>query len=244
MSACYVCGDYGIDGGCSKCGKDSNTPIDLGTVKRVDNFITKCEYSLIPQEYIGIEWKREFLEADHEELSSNGNFRVFLDKLNKFHESFKVGSPINKSVFIVAPPRFGKERLAFSCMQMALNKGMKVAPYLDTLDLKRLIILGGENPSYKLYGRIDYDKYITSDVLFVSVTHTKYLKEAYGVLVELCTKRSRLGKPTYMISEYTIEELTSNTNKYVSNKWKDVSSLNINELKYPVIIGFRPNNYK
>lgn len=243
MSYCTVCGDYGKDGGCPKCGRDSDKPIDLGTIKNVDRFISKCEYNLVPQEYIGIEWKREYLEAEHENLSKNINFKAFLDRLDKFHNSFKIGNPINKSVFIFSPPRFGKERLAFSCMQLAISKGLKVAPYLDTLDLKRLIVLGGENPKYKLYGRIDYDKYITADVLFVSVTHTRYLSEAYGILVELCTKRSRLGLPTYIISEYSIEELTSNTNEYIANKWKDVSSLNINELKYPVVIGFRPNNY-
>jgi len=244
MSVCSICGDYGIEGGCPSCHKDSSTPIDLSVVKNVDSFINKCEWSLVPQEYIGVEWRREFLESEYDSLSSNGNFKRFLESCNKFHQSFKSGNPVNKSVFIFAPPRFGKERLAFSCMQMAINKGLKVAPYLDTLDLKRLIILGGENPSYKLYGRIDYDKYITSDVLFVSVTHTRYFKEAYGILVELITKRSRLGHPTYVISEYSLEELTSSSNKYVSNRWTEVSSLGLNELKYPVVIGFRPNDYK
>lgn len=243
MSVCISCGDYGKDGGCPKCGKDSSTPIDLGTISNVDKFINKCEFSLIPEKYIGIEWQREFLESDHDDLCSNISFRRFLDFCTKFHESFKLGIPTNKSTYIFAPPRFGKEWLAFSCMQMALSKGLKVAPYLDTLDLKRLIILGGENPSYKLYGRIDYDKYIVSDVLFVSVTHTRYFKEAYGILVELMTKRSRLGLPTYVISEYSIEELTEGSNKYVSGKWTDSSALGLNEMKYPVVAGFRPNKY-
>ena len=168
MSACLDCGDYGKPGeeGCPRCHKRSDTPIALDTVQNVDRFIDKCEYSLVPQQYIGIEWNRSFLESEHDELSNNKNFNRFLDSCTKFHESFKNGNPMNKSVYIFAPPRFGKEKLAFSCMQLSLNNGLTVAPYLDTLDLKRLIILGGENPSYRLYGRIDYDKYVVSDVLF------------------------------------------------------------------------------
>ena len=165
-----------------------------------------------------------------------------LSGCEKLHESFVNGNPIAKSVYLFAPPRFGKEYLVFSCMQLALSHGLSVAPYLDTIELKRLLVLGGENPKYKLYGKINYDDYMISDVVFVRVTNTSYIRDSYNNLLELISRRSRMGKATYIISELTLNELTVNANPYIANSWSEVSSVGLNELKYPVVIGFRPND--
>ena len=241
MSVCTKCGDYGIDGGCPKCGKDSRNVIELETIQNVEQFVNECENSFIPHKFIGVYWNRSYVEVDHEKYLSNPNFKRFLDNCNKLHESFINGNPLASSVYLFAPPRFGKEYLVYSCMQIALNSGLKIAPYLDTIELKRLLILGGQNPSYKLYGKIDYDSYMMADVLFVKVTHTAYVKDAYSILLELISRRSRLNKPTYVISELTLKELTHDANPYVSTVWSDVSGVNLNKLKYPAVIGFRPN---
>lgn len=238
MEYCYECGGYGKTGGCPKCGKDDSPTIDLEEVKQPEKFISKCEWNLIPQEYIGIEWQRQYLEVDHEAHLANPNFRAFLDQCEKFHNVFKNGKLVNKSVLFFAPPVFGKDFLAFSCMQYADKAGFRVAPFLDTTDVKRLLILGGENPKYKILGRIDYDKYLTSEVVFVTVTKTPYIEEAYETILELLSKRSRLGLPTYILSEYSEEELSKrHYNKFNRNKFSNVS-VRINELKYPAVIGF------
>lgn len=241
-STCLKCGDYGIEGGCPRCGKDSRNVIELETMKNVESFVNDCETTYIPHKFIGVLWNKHVLDVDHERYSNNPNFRKFISGCEKLHESFVNGNPIAKSVYLFAPPRFGKEYLVFSCMQLALSHGLSVAPYLDTIELKRLLVLGGENPKYKLYGKINYDDYMISDVVFVRVTNTSYIRDSYNNLLELISRRSRMGKSTYIISELTLNELTVNANPYIANSWSEVSSVGLNELKYPVVIGFRPND--
>lgn len=234
---CEICGDYGQPDGCPKCGKDSTPSIDLAEFKKPEKFITRCEFKLIPHEYIGLKWDKNFLMVDHEDLENNNSFLRFLDQCEKFHSIFENGQLVNKSFFIYSPSGFGKDVLAFSCMQFADKVGRTVAPFLDTTDVKRLLVLGAENPNYKVLGRIDYDSYLSSEVLFVTVTKTRYLKEAYITLVELMSKRSRLGLPTYVLSEYGIEDLTKDVEGPSKHAWLK-PSVRINELKYPAIIGF------
>lgn len=234
---CSVCGDYGLPDGCPDCGKTDSPSIELKEFKKPEKFITRCEFNLIPHEYIGIKWDKNYLIADHEDLVNNIGFQRFIDQCSKFHQVFENGQIVNMSFYFYAPPGFGKDVLAFSCMQFAQKVGRKVAPFLDTTDVKRLLILGAENPTYKVLGRIDYDSYLSSEVLFVTVTKTTYLKEAYMTLVELLSKRSRLGLPTYILSEYSVEDLTKDSVGYSKLKFMN-DSLNVNELKYPAIAGF------
>lgn len=237
---CLECGGYGKEdpNGCPKCGVKSRNKIEVTQMKNPKVFIDKCEWNLIPEEYIGNEWDKNCLLVAHDKHENNPNFLKFLAMCEKFHTAFKNGKLVNKSIYFYAPPSFGKDFLAFSCMQYAERSGYKVAPFLDTIDVKRLLILGAENPKYKILGKIDYDKYLTSDVVFVSVTKTRYLSEAYETLLELLSKRSRLGLPTYILSEYSIEDLSKfSVNDFNKNKFLKVS-VHVNELKYPAVIGF------
>lgn len=241
MSICVKCGNYGMPNGCPRCGKDSNNSIDLETMIDVDKFIEKCDDIEIPHKYVGISWKRSLVEVDHEEYANIPTFKRFLENCEKLHNSFVDGNPIANSVYLYSPPRFGKENLVYSCMQYAMNNGLTVAPYLDTIEVKRLLVLGGMNPSYKLYGMVDHDTYVKADVAFVRVTQTSYAKDAYSTLLELVSRRSRLNRPTYIISELTLKELTKNADPYIASIWTEVSSVGLNKLKYPSVIGFKPS---
>lgn len=240
MSICMTCGGYGFEGGCKDCGKDSTPSIELAEITSPEKFVRKCEWNLIPHEYIGLKWDKAYLEAEYGDKVKNLNVARYLDQCHKFHEVFMNGKILNKSFYFFAPPRFGKDILAFSCMQFAQKNGLSVAPYLDTMDVKRLMVLGAENPKYKILGRINYDDYITSDVLFVTVTKTSYLKESYFTILELLSKRSRYGLPTYFMSEYSIEDLTRDCPDVFKDKLLK-ESIHVNELKYPCIAGF--NNF-
>ena len=240
-SICFKCGDYGIEGGCPKCGKDTNNMINLEAMTEVNAFADKCDESDIPHKFIGNLWNKSLVEIDQEQYASNPSFKRFLSNCEKLHDSFMNGNPISTSLYLFSPPRFGKEYLVYSCMQLALNAGLKIAPYLDTIELKRLLILGGQNPNYKLYGKINYDDYMMADVVFVRVTNTSYVKDAYSILLELISRRSRLNRPTYIISELTLKELTKESNHFIANSWSDVSAVGLNKLKYPAVVGFRPN---
>ena len=237
---CTMCGGYGKPGGCDKCGKDSNPSIELSKQKLPEKFIDSCRWNLIPDEYIGIDWGKGYLLSSYEEYENDVNFKLFLDQCEKFHEIFKNGKRVNKSFFLCAPPEFGKDTLAFSCMQYAKKNGFTVAPFLDTTDVKRLLILGGERPEYKVLNRVNFDDYVTSEVVFVSVTKTQYVKEAYITILELLSKRSRLGLPTYIMSEYPLDVLTKDTpNKFNVNKFKK-ATVRVNEMKNPAVVEFIP----
>ena len=61
---------------------------------------------------------------------------------------------------------------AYSCMQHAVSNGFSVGPILDTVELKRVLTLAGDNPQYKLNGTLNYEDYVMADVLFVIVPET------------------------------------------------------------------------
>ena len=126
-------------------------------------------------------------------------------------------------------------------MQYALANGYSVAPLIDTIELKRLLVLASEKLDYKLYSRFTYDDYMTSDVVFVTVTHTYYRYDAYSVLDELINRRARMGLATFIISRYTLKTL------YKWDKYNSLDSLkNSNSKdnrKYPSVVAYvEPRN--
>ena len=131
---------------------------------------------IVQPAYKGIFWNRRILENDNTEklpekfdIAGRYNDRLFvrfLDQLTKIDGIFKEGGIPNKSVYIIAPPGYSKTVFAYSCMQHALANGYSVAPLIDTIELKRLLVLASEKLDYKLYGRFSYDDYMSSDVVF------------------------------------------------------------------------------
>lgn len=181
---------------------------------------------IVQPAYKGIFWNRRILENDNTEklpekfdIAGRYNDRLFvrfLDQLTKIDGIFKEGGIPNKSVYIIAPPGYSKTVFAYSCMQHALANGYSVAPLIDTIELKRLLVLASEKLDYKLYGRFSYDDYMSSDVVFVTVTHTYYRYDAYSVLDELINRRARLGLATFVLSRYSLKTLY---------KWDKLGSL-------------------
>lgn len=231
---CYVCGNLGKPEGCPKCGRDSNRVVIPQKKKEV--FIRKCEYNLIEEEYVGLIWDKESLVMTHPELSKDNNFIVFAERINKMHEAYKNGLVPRKSAFICAPAKMGKATLAYSMMQFAIANGVSVAPFLDTIDLKRLLTLGADNPNYKYLG-FSYDKYINSTLCIVSVTKLEKFTEALAVINEILSKRSRLGLPTIILSRYNLKDISKDC---LDNDYTSLveSSPSANRLKFPVIISY------
>ena len=194
---------------------------------------------IVQPAYKGIFWNRRILENDNTEklpekfdIAGRYNDRLFvrfLDQLTKIDGIFKEGGIPNKSVYIIAPP-------GYSSMQHALANGYSVAPLIDTIELKRLLVLASEKLDYKLYGRFSYDDYMSSDVVFVTVTHTYYRYDAYSVLDELINRRARLGLATFVLSRYSLKTLY---------KWDKLGSLDSlknssskDGRKYPSVVAY------
>ena len=109
---------------------------------------------IVQPAYKGIFWNRRILENDNTEklpekvdIAGRYNDRLFvrfLDQLTKIDGIFKEGGIPNKSVYIIAPPGYSKTVFAYSCMQQALANGYSVAPIIDTIEQKKLIVLASE----------------------------------------------------------------------------------------------------
>ncbi|GAA0101701.1 hypothetical protein UT300012_24160 [Paraclostridium bifermentans] len=238
--ACRTCGGkfdarY-IETPCPSCGNTYGAPKPETLIENKE-FVQKAKDLTIPEQYIGRIWDKQVLLKDKEDDATNRHFNRFVTQLERIHSIFENGLLPAKSAIIVAPPKCSKAVWAYSCMQLAVGKGFSVAPILDTIELKRLLVLAGEKPTTKLYGGINYDEYMTSDVVFVTVTKTEYAYDAWKVILEILDRRSRRGLPTFILSRYDVKTMS----RYDYNKQFDhVVDFNGNEnpLKYPVIIQY------
>lgn len=254
---CFTCGNTGLVGKvCPECGhppagiKENEIP-EMHSFNQVKSntettLVEKESAEIIQPCYKGIFWDKRKLENDNTEklgekydLDGRKNDRLFvrfLDQLSKMHGIFRDGGIPNKSVYIIAPPGYSKTIFAYSCMQHAEANGYSVAPLIDTVELKRLLILASEKLDYKLYGRFTYDDYMTKDVVFITVTHTYYRYDAYSVLDELINRRARLGLATFILSRYSLNTL------YKWDRYNSLDSLKNSSskdgMKYPAVIAY------
>lgn len=233
--SCYNCGDEGKEGGCPVCGKDSKKLIV--EKKDKEKFIKKAQFSQIPDWYIGVNWDKQILLDNHPDLTKDLRFHEYANRLESMYNYFLKGMIPPSSAFISAPSKMSKTILAYSCMQLAMSNKLRVTPFIDTIELKRLMTLGGDNPSWKLYKYIDYDDFLMCPVCFVTVTKLDKHVEAYTVILELMARRSRLGLPTFVLSKFTLKEISkgcvdSNYNLFIDNSAREDS------FKYPAIIEY------
>lgn len=233
---CIECGGVGKINGCAKCGKDSKK-LNIEESKK-ETFITKARYSSVPDQYIGKVWSKMVLTDNNPKRSSDFTFVRFCDSLEKLHNKFMDGEFYNKSVFISAPSKMSKSILAYSCMQFALRSGLTVAPILDTLEVKRLLVSSSFNDKFKINKFITYDDYITRDIVFIMVTKTDYYTDAFTTILDLLSRRSRMGLPTFILSKFTMKDISQDS---VDKEIKQLTEVFSGEdpLKYPVILEYK-----
>ncbi len=236
---CYECGDKGfLDKACPSCGREPRKLSINFEAEHTASFVEKIESFGVPKKYQGVFWNADMLRKYHMDLAENVQFQRFISQLQKVNDFFVKGVLSEKSALIIAPAGFSKMVFAYSCMQRALEAGFSVAPFLDTVELKRLFVLSGENPSYKLFNQVSYDDYIVSDVCFVTVTKLPAREWAYNVIQELLDKRSRRGLGTFIISRYGLSEISR---RDVSNQFGVMSTaVTEDDYKYPAVIRFMP----
>lgn len=234
---CFTCGGHGFkDKPCPECGKEPTKVIITNLAPQGSPKVVSATKQLIPQEYLNNTWQQEVLFKDHLELEHDKLFLMYCNQLQKIYSMFEQGIIPHKSAVIVAPSRFSKVTFAYSCMQRAIEFEFKVAPLLDSQEVKRLITLAAERPLIK-YGSILYEEYIESDVVFVTITKTNYREEAFSIIMELLDKRSRRGLPTFFISRYNMETMSKRDWNKDSDGLLDYNNTE-NSLKYPAIIRY------
>ena len=245
MEHCFTCGNKGFpDKICPECGREpTRSSLNLDRHPNVENFIRKTSWSMIPAKYQGIFWNREILEREYSAKLSKYNelgyddklFIKYLDQLEKINNIFVEKLLPQKSAFIIAPAGYSKMTFAYSCMQRALDAGFSVAPLLDTVELKRVLVLASENVHYKIDGRISYDDYIMADICFVTVTKLYTRTEAYQVIQELLDRRSRRGLCTFVLSRFSLNEIAKEDKRHSFEVVKRISD---DSYKYPAIVSY------
>ena len=236
---CFTCNGHGFpDKVCPECGMQpvsKSLNLDKRPAK-ANVLLQEAKNVQIPNGYIGVTWSEDILRSTKLDKANDGLFDRFAKQLGKIHSIFMNGNLPNKSALIIAPPQYSKVTFAYSCMQAALDHDFTVAPLLDTLEVKRLLVLAAERPT-QVYGSLNYEDYVNSDVMFITVTKTKYREEAYQVIQEMLDKRSRRGLATFFISRYSIETLSK---RDWSESFKYILDYNNteNSLKYPAVINY------
>lgn len=236
---CFTCGNKGfVDKVCPSCGRPAiKISMGLEDAEESDKFLTKIDAFGIPGKYRGVTWNKDILTKSKPNLANDYNFTHFVSQLDKVFTLFAEGKLTPKSAIIIAPAGFSKMVFAYSCMQFALEHELSVAPLLDTVELKRLLVLSAERPTYKLYDSINYDSYIMSDVCFITVTKLKQREYAYEVIQEIIDRRTRKGLSTFILSRYDLAEISR---RDVSNDFEAITSNLVEDtFKYPAIIRYR-----
>lgn len=234
---CFVCGNAGFpDQVCPSCGRAPTKKSMNFEFKDNTEFVKRIDLYGVPPAYRGIIWDSDVLRRDKKELCNDYAFDRFVKNLEKINSLFDSGLLTNKSAIIIAPAGYSKMTFSYSCIQRALNSGFSVAPMLDTVELKRLLFLASEKPQYKLYGKIDYDSYIMSDICFVTVTKSQQRAWAYEIIQELLDLRARKGLGTFILSRFEISEISQRDK---SNSFDALAASNTHDdYKYPAIIRY------
>lgn len=238
---CYVCGGKGfIDKVCPACGHAMvKKAIDFSKVD-TEEFCSQIRELHIPEQYSGVVWDGEVLRHYKTCDSNNSAFDKYISQLDKIHTMFAGKFLPRKSAIIISPVGYSKRTFAYSCMQRALLNGWTVTPVLDTAELKRLLIMSADRPTYKLYASVDYDSYITADVCFVEVTKMPQHASAAPVVQEILDRRGRMGKCTFILSNFTLEEMSRYDTFGSFSAIKNPGI--VDNYKYPAIIPFYKSN--
>ena len=242
---CFTCGNKGfLDKPCPECGREPrNVSLNLDKMENTGDFVKKLDSILIPSKYHGVFFFIYVLErenankvAELNDLRTNDLlFNRYTAQLDKINSIFSEGLLPHKSAIIMAPAGYSKMTFAYSCMQRAVAAGFKVAPLLDTGELKRVLILASERVNYRINGSMSYEEYIEADVCFVTVTKMYTRADAYEVIEELFDRRSRKGLSTFIISRFSIEEMSKNDKH---GDFQAIKRYCTDDNKYPAIISY------
>lgn len=241
MAHCFTCGGHGfLDHDCPECGMKAKKNNILQIKEKTASIIDTAKNIQIPSCYMGVTWSLDKLRRSHSESLNDLTFIKYCEQLDKIHTIFASGRIPSRSVIVVAPQQHSKMIWAYSCMQMAIRAGLTVAPIFDTLEVKRLVVLAAERPK-QVYLGINFEDYLNSDVVFITVTKTAYREEAYAVIEDMLDKRTRRGLPTFFISRYNLDTLSKRDYSGDFSLIRDIHGTE-NDLKYPTIIQYWKKN--
>lgn len=229
---CLTCRDKGMLGGCPSCGKTAQFSTEPREVS--DEVLDAVA---IPEFYKGNKWSGQTLIDTHGDVTARAKLEQYAKMLTRIHDIFSSGSIPNKSFMVVSSPGSGKLTWAYSCMQEALKHGHSVVPIIDNTQFKRLSIISSDRMTSKFLKTQQYgiEDYLTADVMFMTIDPDNF-QTAYRTVSSVLNKRTRAGKPTFIISRYSLEQIS--LMDYTQQFTKDIQAKQQQDRnKYLVLIG-------
>lgn len=236
---CIVCRDKGRKGGCPKCGRER--PI---LANEFDEKVSRKDLDdlSIPLHYYKNRWDKNILINDRADFSEDDMFINYVKQLDACYSMIDKGELPNISVLVTAPAVYAKTTWAYSCIIRAREYGYNVVPIIDTAQMRRMLVINSERPTKEnTYLGYSLSDYLDSDMLFLLVNRGTEYVYAYETIVNILDIRSRRSKPTLIISDKSLRELSAfDKNKNLYNLTQGGS--NVDPYRYAVLIEFNRYN--
>lgn len=192
---------------CEVCGAGSAKE---KIVMKQEVMMETAEKLFIPNHYVNKVFDAQKVREQHPSLSGTKELENYLSMLSLITDQLNNKYTQLSSLFISAPPGFGKEHFAYSLLQIAVTNGMTVFPYLDLGEVNRLVSAYERNNTKDITKDIkftDVDLY-TAKVCVLKVPHSDNF-ESYKTALKIIDRRARRGLSTIILSRYNFKFFTS-----------------------------------
>lgn len=192
---------------CPTCAVITNSPahsVDPG-----------ANIELIPEKFRDVFFDITKILEDNkipEKVRKDLTFPIYLKALEKIVYSSSNGMLSSKSLFLAAPPGFGKNHAVYAAMEGAMRYGLTVAPYYDCGELREMI----DKQQLK-------SDYYTADICFVKITSGNVTVQDLQCAKLITERRARRNKPTIITSRMPVNYFTKMEPSIVELIRKDVS---------------------
>jgi hypothetical protein len=223
-----MCRDVGKVGGCPRCGRVLN----LKSTDKIHISAKTAEMSGIPKHYLTNTWDSTILKKDHEQYCDDVDFNAYVNNLDACYKGLCEGRLPKISALIASPFGYGKTTWAYNCLLQAKANGFTIAPLVDTAQVRRLLLIATERPEWhNMINGCNYNDFVNADLMIVCISTGPEYVYAYETIVNLVNMRSRIGKATLFLSNYSIRELIGQDKKMMLIKLLN-GGTNVDPLKF------------
>lgn len=225
VEALNLAGDLGED-------NDGEKPKDFYEkyhvpVEYKDNLVTDCDV--------------EFLKASN--FCTPDSIGALCVKWINLLLSMQDKKPMHESLIFCVHDFLDSKKYVYTCMKKAEENGLSVVPYITVNGLYRLVHRGLDAQYYSR-GDFNYDNYISADVVFLEASAATQ-SQGWTALADLLSERSRLGKPTYVMSYWNPVKNQMETNGVIYLLANATDKYRLDKLKpYSLIVTVRGGKAK